>query len=169
MALVKVTDFLSIDPATIVLTLCNTLILFLILKHFLFERVNKVIDDRQNDIKDSYKRADEAESKAKQLADEDAEKLGRAKEESAEIVKAATQKAQTRSDEIISEAKIEAKGIIDNANSEIEREKKIAVNQIKDEIADIAISAATAVVEKEISREDNEKLIESFINSVGEV
>ena len=62
MALVKVTDFLSIDPATIVLTLCNTLILFLILKHFLFERVNKVIDDRQNDINDSYKRADEAES-----------------------------------------------------------------------------------------------------------
>lgn len=169
MAFVKVTDFLTIDPTTIVLTLCNTLILFLILKHFLFEKVNKVMDDRKSDIEGSYQRADEAEQKANQLAAEYIEKISNAKEESAEIVKAATQKAQLRSDEIIADAKNEAKGIIDNANAEIEREKKIAVNQIKDEIADIALSAASAVVEKEISGEDNERLIESFIDSVGEV
>ena len=169
MAFVKVTDFLTIDPNTIVLTLCNTLILFLILKHFLFEKVNKVMDDRKSDIEGSYQRADEAEQKANQLAAEYTEKISNAKEESAEIVKAATQKAQLRSDEIIADAKNEAKGIIDNANAEIEREKKIAVNQIKDEIADIALSAASAVVEKEISGEDNERLIESFIDSVGEV
>ncbi|MGN0623801.1 MAG: F0F1 ATP synthase subunit B [Oscillospiraceae bacterium] len=169
MAFVKVTDFLTIDPTTIVLTLCNTLILFLILKHFLFEKVNKVMDDRKSDIEGSYQRADEAEQKANQLAAEYTEKISNAKEESAEIVKAATQKAQLRSDEIIADAKNEAKGIIDNANAEIEREKKIAVNQIKDEIADIALSAASAVVEKEISGEDNERLIESFIDSVGEV
>ena len=169
MAFVKVTDFLTIDPTTIVLTLCNTLILFLILKHFLFEKVNKVMDDRKSDIEGSYQRADEAEQKANQLAAEYTEKISNANEESAEIVKAATQMAQLRSDEIIADAKNEAKGIIDNANAEIEREKKIAVNQIKDEIADIALSAASAVVEKEISGEDNERLIESFIDSVGEV
>lgn len=169
MAFVKVTDFLTIDPTTIVLTLCNTLILFLILKHFLFEKVNKVMDDRKSDIEGSYQRADEAEQKANELAAEYTEKISNAKEESAEIVKAATYKAQLRSDEIIADAKTEAKGIIDNANAEIEREKKIAVNQIKDEITDIALSAASAVVEKEISGEDNERLIESFIDSVGEV
>lgn len=169
MVLAKVTDFLSIDPTSIVLVLCNTLILFLILKHFLFDKVNKVMEDRQNDIEGSYKRADEAEEKAQKLAAEYNEKLSAAKEESAELVKAATQKAQLRSDEIISDAKTEAKGIIDNANAEIEREKKIAVNQIKDEITEIALSAASAVVEKNISSDDNERLIESFIDSVGEV
>lgn len=169
MVLAKVTDFLSIDPTSIVLVLCNTLILFLILKHFLFDKVNKVMEDRQNDIEGSYKRADEAEEKAQRLAAEYNEKLSAAKEESAELVKAATQKAQLRSDEIISDAKTEAKGIIDNANAEIEREKKIAVNQIKDEITEIALSAASAVVEKNISSDDNERLIESFIDSVGEV
>lgn len=169
MVLAKVTDFLSIDPTSIVLVLCNTLILFLILKHFLFDKVNKVMEDRQNDIEGSYKRADEAEEKAQKLAAEYNEKLSAAKEESAELVKAATHKAQLRSDEIISDAKTEAKGIIDNANAEIEREKKIAVNQIKDEITEIALSAASAVVEKNISSDDNERLIESFIDSVGEV
>ncbi|MBR1384518.1 MAG: F0F1 ATP synthase subunit B [Ruminococcus sp.] len=168
MALAKVTEFLTIDPTTIILTLANTLILFLVLKHFLFDKVNKVIDDRQNEIAESYRNADEAQRKAKSLAAEYDEKIGQAKEEGAEIVRAATVKAQTRSDEIIAEARAEAKSIVDNANDEIEREKKIAVNQIKDEITEIAISAASAVAEKEISAADNERLIESFINSVGE-
>ncbi len=168
MAYAKVTEFLTIDPTTIILTLANTLILFLILKHFLFDKVNKVIDDRKNEISESYKNADEAQRKAENLAEEYDRKIGAAKEEGAEIVRAATQKAQVRSDEIIAEARGEAKSIIDNANSEIEREKKIAVNRIKDEITEIAISAASAVAEKEIGVEDNERLIESFIDSVGE-
>lgn len=169
MVYAKVTEFLTIDPATIILVLANTLILFLILKHFLFDRVNKVIDDRQTEVADTFKRADEAEQSAKQLELEYTQKLNNAKAESAEIVKEATKKAQVRSDEIIADAKAEAKSIVDNAGAEIEREKKIAVNQIKDEIADIAFSAAEAVIEKEITTKDNEKLIESFIDSVGEV
>ena len=168
MVYAKVTDFLTIDPTTIILVLANTLILFLILKHFLFDKVNKVIDDRKNEVADTFKRADEAEQNAKLMEQEYSEKLSSAKEESAEIVKAATKKAQVRSDEIIADAKAEARNIVDNAGAEIEREKKIAVNQIKDEIADIAFSAAEAVIEKEISTKDNEKLIESFIDSVGE-
>lgn len=168
MVYAKVTDFLSIDPATIIMVLANTLILFLILKHFLFDKVNKVIDDRKNEVAETFKRADEAEHNAKQMELEYTQKLNMAKEESAEIVRAATKKAQVRSDEIIADAKAEAKSIVDNAGAEIEREKKIAVNQIKDEIADIAFSAAEAVIEKEINTKDNEKLIESFINSVGE-
>mgnify|MGYP001086709302 CR=1 FL=1 len=57
---------------------------------------------------------------------------------------------------------------MDNASREIEREKKIAVNQIKNEITDIAFSAA-AVVEKDMTGEDNELLIEKFIDNVGEM
>lgn len=169
MALAKVTEFLTISPSTIILTLCNTLILFLVLKHFLFDKVNKVIDDRQTEISQSYEEAEKAQRKAENLAAEYDEKIGRAKEEGAQIVRNATVKAQQRSDEIIADARAQAKGIVDNANDEIEREKKIAVNQIKDEITELAISAASAVAEKEISVKDNERLVESFIDSVGEV
>ncbi|MBR1765324.1 MAG: F0F1 ATP synthase subunit B [Ruminococcus sp.] len=169
MAMAKVTEFLTISPATIILTLCNTLILFLVLKHFLFDKVNKVIEDRQTEISQSYEEADKAQQKAERLAAEYDEKIGQAKEEGAQIVRNATVKAQQRSDEIIAEARSQAKGIVDNANDEIERERKIAINQIKDEIAELAVSAAAAVAEKEISLQDNERLVESFIDSVGEV
>lgn len=164
-----VTSFLSVNLTTIIATLLNTLILFLVLKHFLFDKVNKVIADRESDIKESYDKAEQANANAEKLEADYNEKIGKAKEESAEIIRDATRKAQSRADEIMEDARVEAKGISENARMEIEREKKIAVNAIKDEITDIAFSAAAAVVEKDMSGEDNEKLIEKFIDSVGEV
>ena len=164
-----ITEFMSIDLTTIIATLLNTLILFLILKHFLFDKVNKVIKDRQEEIRASYDRADEAEKNAQKLEADYNEKIGQAKQEGAEIIRDATKKAQARADEIIDEARVEAKGIRTNAENEIEREKKIAVNAIKDEISQIAFSAAAAVVEKDLTSEDNERLIEKFIDNVGEV
>ena len=160
-----VTEFLSIDLTTIIATLLNTLILFLVLKHFLFDKVNKVIEDRKNDVKETYRQADEAKENAEKLEAEYTSRLEGAKEESAQIIQTATRKAQQRSDEIISEARTEAKGLVDNAS----REKKISVNQIKNEITDIAFSAAAAVVEKDMTGEDNERLIEKFIDNVGEM
>ncbi len=164
-----ITDFLSIDLHTIIPNWINLLILFLVFKHFLFKPVNKILESRKQEVANTYKEADEAKENAKALETEYSEKLANAKEESAEIVKAATRKAQLRSDEIIADAKAEAKAVVDNAHDQIEREKKIAVNQIKDEITDIALSAASAVVEKEINRQDNERLIESFIDGVGDL
>ena len=164
-----ITEFMSIDLTTIIATLLNTLILFFVLKHFLFDKVNKVIDERQKEIQQSYDRADEAEKNAQKLEADYNAKIGQAKEESAEIIRDATKKAQARADEIIDEARVEARGIRTNAENEIEREKKIAVNAIKDEISQIAFSAAAAVVEKDLTSDDNEKLIEKFIDNVGEV
>ncbi|MCH5349575.1 MAG: F0F1 ATP synthase subunit B [Oscillospiraceae bacterium] len=159
-------DFFSIDLFTILGTIINTLILFLVLKHFLFDKVNAVLDSRRDEVAKTYEDADKALSNAKQLETEYTDKLSSAKEESAEIVKNATKKAQQRSDEIIAEAKDEARGIVDKANSDIEKEKKRAVNQIKDEISDIALSIASSVVSKEIDAKTHEKLIESFIDEI---
>lgn len=160
--------FLTIDPVTMIATLINTLILFLVLKHFLFKPVNKILDERKQNVEETYRQADEKLTEAARLESEYTEKLANAKEESAEIVKNATKRAQTRSDEIIAEAKKEASSLIVKANADIEKEKKRAVNQIKDEISDIALAVAEKVVEKEIDPKDHERLIESFISELGE-
>ena len=161
-------DFFGIDLTTIIGVLLNTLILFLIFKKFLFDKVNAVLEERNGDVAKTYEDADKALENAKQLEIEYTEKIAAAKEESAEIVKNATKKAQTRSDEIIADAKNEARNIIDKAGADIEKEKKRAVNQIKDEISDIALSIASQVVSKEIDEKTHEQLIESFIDEIGE-
>ncbi|MDE6595533.1 MAG: F0F1 ATP synthase subunit B [Oscillospiraceae bacterium] len=161
-------DFFSIDLTTILGSIINVLILFFVLKHFLFDKVNAVLDSRKTEVAKTYEDADAALSNAKLLESEYTEKLSAAKEESAEIVKNATKKAQSRSDEIIAEARDEARGIVDKANADVEKEKKRVVNQIKDEISDMALSIASRVVSKEIDGKTHEKLIESFIDEIGD-
>ena len=161
-------DFLSIDTGSLIFTLINTIILFLILKHFLFGRVNKAIENRQKDISSAYQKADETMENAKRLEADYTELMANAKEESAEIIKAASQKAVKRSDEIIQNAKAEAANIANKANEEIELEKKRARSQLNNEISDIAVQLAEKVVEKEISQDDHERLINEFIENAGD-
>ncbi len=145
-------DFLSIDTGTIVLTLLNTLILFLVVKHFLFGRVNKILEERQADVTKTYEEADKAKEKAKALEADYTELMAKAKDESAEIVKNATKKAQVHSDEIISNAKAEANSIISRANDDIEHERQRTMNEMMNEISGIAAMMAEKIIKKEKRR-----------------
>jgi len=92
-----------------------------------------------------------------------------AKEESAEMIKAASKKAQQRSDEIISDAKSEASAILAKAGEDVEREKKRAQNELRGEISELAVLVAQQVVEKEITEADHERFINDFIENVGDL
>ena len=162
-------DFLSIDTGTIVFTLINTLILFMIIKHLLFGRVNKIIEERQADVTISYKKADESLENAKKQEETYNRIMANAKDEAAQIVKTATQKALIRSDEIMLQAKNNANNVLEKANLDIEREKIRAKNEIKYEISDIALMMAQKVISKEIDKKDHEKLINDFIENVGDL
>ena len=163
-------DFLSIDPVTIIGVLCNTLILFLIFKKLLFGRVKAILDQRKDEISKTYKDADAALQSAKDKEDEYSRRLLSAREESAEIVRSATERASKSSDDIIRSAKEEAANITARANADIETEKKKAVNQIKDEISGLAVSIAESVVNRQIDNdEDQDRLIDEFISGFGDV
>ena len=156
-------EFLSIDIGTIIFTLCNLLILYLIFKHFLFGRVHKILDERQNDVAETYNKADESLEHAKSLESEYSSLMESAKEESAEIIRNASKKAQRRSEEIITDAKKEAGIILSRADEDIEREKKRARSELKGEISELAVMVAQKVVEKEISEADHDRFINDFI------
>ena len=113
-------DFLTIDIGSIIFNLANTLILFLVIKHFLFKPVNDIIEQRKHDVEETYSLADEALENARQSEKKYNDLIGNAREESAKIIKNASETANRRSEEIISEAKSNADMIIKKANSEIE-------------------------------------------------
>lgn len=162
-------DFFSIEPSTIIGVLCNTLILFLLFKKFLFAPVNKIIDERKAQVSKTYEEADAALLSARNKETEYSQKLAAAKSEADERIREASKKAQLRSDEIIANAKQEAAGLVDKANADIERERKRAVNRIKDEISDIAVSIAGKVIGREVSADkEQERLIDEFIGGLGD-
>lgn len=159
--------FISIDW-TIVAQLLNTLILFLVLKKFLFQKVKDIIDARQAEVDQMYTDADAAMAEADRLKNLYADSVAGARDEAQRIVLEARKNAETESEAILADARTEAGALLTKAESEIASEKKKAVNEIKDEISDIAIKIAEKVVEREISPADHERLIADFIDRVGE-
>ena len=160
--------FVGVNFWTALFILLNTLIIFFVAKKFLFGPVMKIIHDRQQEIDDMYTKAGEAKEQAKLLRQEYEDKLSAATETSERLVKEATVRAQGREEEIIRQANERAEAIRAKASADIAQEKKKALNDAKDEISVIALSIAGKVVGRELNAEDQSKLVDSFIEELGE-
>ena len=163
----EVLELVNINGDTIIFTLINTLIIFLLYRFLLHNKVMAVMESRKEKINSEMKAAEDAQAKAQAMQDEYARLLEQSKEEANRIVADAVKRAGAREAEIIAEAEENARQLRIRAEEGIEQEKKRALNEVKDQISDVVIMAASAVCEKEISGQDNDRLIDSFLVNVG--
>lgn len=161
-------SFIGVDFWTALFTLLNFLAVFFVGKRFLWGPVMKIIQDRQKEIDDMYSEADAARTSAMAMEKEYKEKLAGAVETSERIVKDAVTRGQSREEEIIRKANEEASAIMDKASKDIAMEKKKAINDAKNEISGLAMAIAGKVVERELTSSDQSKLIDSFIDGLGD-
>ncbi|MBQ8833965.1 MAG: F0F1 ATP synthase subunit B [Oscillospiraceae bacterium] len=161
-------SFIGVNFWTALFVLLNTLAIFFVAKKYLFVPVKNMIDSRQKEIDDMYAEAGSARQEAKELQAEYQQKLSVAQATSERIVKEAVARGLSREDEIIRKANEEAAAIIDKASADIAMEKKKAINDAKNEISDLAMAIAGKVVERELDGKDQQALIDSFINGLGD-
>ena len=160
--------FVGVNPWTALFTLLNTLTIFFVAKKFLFGPVMKIIADRQQEIDDMYAQAESSRDTAEKLQSEYEEKLSEAAATSERLVKEATVRGQAKEEEIIRQANERAEAIRAKASADIAQEKKKALNDAKDEISVIALAIAGKVVGRELDANDQSKLVDSFIEELGE-
>ena len=160
-------ELLGVNPWTALFTFANTVALFLVMTKFLWVPVLKLIEDRQKEIDSMYAEAGSAQEEAKALQEEYRNKLSVAAETSERMVKEAVARGQSREEEILRQANAEASAILDKASADIALEKKKAINEAKDEISVIALAIAGKVVGRELSGDDQAKLVDSFIDELG--
>lgn len=161
-------DIISVNIWQILISLLNLLIIFFILKKFLFKPVKNVLAQRQAQVDKIYGDADAAKKAAELEKAEYGEKLSSAHAEAAEIVSAAKERAQRAGDEIIGEANAKADGMIRRADLEIAQERRKAIAEIKEELSDISVGIAEKVIGREIDEKDHKELIDSFIDEMGD-
>lgn len=161
-------SLLGVNPWTALFTLLNTLTIYFVARKFLFGPVMKMIEDRQQEIDDMYSAAGQAQSQAEAMQVEYQQKLNAAQATSERIVKEAVARGQAREEEILRKANTEASAIMDKASADIEMEKKKAINDAKNEISGLAMAIAGKVVERELNEADQNNLINSFIDGLGD-
>ena len=159
---------ITLDGWTFLAQICNLMIQLVIFKKFLLKPIKQVIADRKakadSEIADAQKLRTEAEA----MKAEYEQNLQNARTEANQIVAAAQKTATARSEEIVGEARAQAAALKQKAEADIAKERKKAVNEVKDEIGGIAMEIASKVVEREISEKDHKDLIDEFIKNVGE-
>ena len=160
--------FIGVNLWTALFTLLNTLTVIFVGTKFLFKPVMTMIQNRQKEIDDMYAEANEAKDHAAAMEAEFQAKLDDAQNTSDRIVKDAVARGQARQEEIIRQANAEASAIMDKASADIAMEKKKALNDAKDEISDIAMAIAGKVVGRELNVSDQQKLVDEFINGLGD-
>lgn len=161
-------SFVGVNFWTMLFSWGNILILYFFLKKILFNPIKNMIDSRQKEIDDMYDDANKSKSEAEQMRIDYEEKLENAKAESEEIVKGAVRKAKLKEEAIINEAQDKAAMVLKRADEQIEQDKKKALNDIKNEVSDLAVGIAGAVLERDISASEHSDLIDKFIEQIGE-
>ncbi|AOY75580.1 F0F1 ATP synthase subunit B [Clostridium formicaceticum] len=153
---------------TFVFQIVNTLIIFLVLRRFLFKPTTEFMENRTKGIEDAIEEAATKNKEAEELKTQYEAKLDNIKDERNQIIKEATKRAEERSEEIIKAAQAEAEKIIEKGQQDIQRERQKTVNELKDQISTLAIMAASKVIEEELNEKAHKKMIEQFIKEVGE-
>ena len=161
-------EIISVNLWQILVSLLNLVILFLIIKKFLYQPVKNVLKSRQDKIDEKNNKADEYLSQAEQSKIELEAKLNDAENQADEILNEATVNATRRKEKIIAEAREEADAIIRQAKTNAELEMKKAESEIKTQIVDVSFELSKKIIEREISEEDHHKLIDSFISQIGD-
>ena len=161
-------ELVAIAPWTFIFQIGNLLFLTWLIKKFLFKPVQKVMNQRKEQIDDTYAQAEKAQGEAQMLKAECESRLSGAREEASQIVKTATERATARSEELVSAARAEVAALKTKADAEIESERRKAASELKGDISELVVNLAGLVVEKEIDAEAHKDLIDDFISHVGD-
>lgn len=146
-----------------VIQLCCTLVIFLIVRFLIWNKVTAILEARKQVVRDALKERDDALEEAKIIKEEATKTKEESKREAERIIESAKKRGYNEAEEIISNANEAAKLKINNANEEIERMKSDAQEQIKTEIVDVAYLIASKIVEKEIEKDKYDLPLEDFI------
>ena len=143
--------------------LCNVFILYIILRKFFWEKIKKFMDDRAAAVQDAIDAAEAVNKRADEKMANYSKRIANVEEEGREIIKASKQQADAQAQIIIEEARQQASDIIAKAEKTIEQEKAQAMEEMRKEIASIAMLAAEQIVGREIDNVGQDAIIDQAI------
>jgi F-type H+-transporting ATPase subunit b len=154
------------DPGLFIWTILTFLILLTLLAKFAWRPLLQALDARQELIRKSLDDAQQAKLELERLNRESAEILRTARVEADAIVSRSRSDAERLREEIKQKARAEADTIVRGAERQIQLETQRALQQIRHEAVDLSVQIASKLIRRNLSREDNERLIDEALREV---
>ena len=161
-------SLVTVNPVTLIAQICNLFIQLLIVKIFFLDKIKAILDQRREAADKQITEAETAKSEALAIKKTYEQNMLEAKAKADDLLLTAQRTANSRSEEIISQAQQQAAQIKSKAAADIELEKKKALNEAKNEISDLAMAIAGKVVARELNAGDQADMIDRFIDELGD-
>lgn len=143
-------------------------ILLLAVKHYAWGPVKDMMEKRRQKVIDDLDQAASNRKKAETLANEREAALKNSRQEATQILSVAKSNAQKTGKQIVSEAKAEASAIREKAKADAAKAKTDALNEAREEVADLSVTIAEKVIAKNLSAADQKDLVDQFIKGLND-
>ena len=154
------------DPGLYIWTIVTFLVLVGLLARFAWRPLLDALDRRQEAIRKSLDDAKQAKQELERLRTESARILAEARTEADAIISRTRADAGRAGEEMKVRARADAEAIVRNAERQIELETSRAVQKIRTEAVDLSIAIASKLLQRNLTREDNERLIGETIREL---
>jgi len=157
---------MDLNPGLTLWTAITFLVLIFVLWKFAFGPISKMLVERETTIRDSIDSARKEREEAEKLLAQQKDALLKAQREAAEIAKRNQQEMEAFRTQLTAQAKKEADDLVAQARKSIHEEKKLAVAQLRAEVADLAVAAAARIVKSSLDEKTQRQLVEEYIKDL---
>ncbi len=160
---------LQLEPGMMIWTWVTFVVLFLILAKVAWKPILSMVEQREQTISDSLRRAEEAKTQAEKLMEEQQAMLSKAQEEIQKMLKENKEMAEKMKADLMEKARQEAEKLREKAQADIVREKEAAILELKKQVADLAIGAASRLIQENLDAAKHRDLIDNYIKELDQL
>lgn len=157
---------LGIQPILLIAQIVNFLIIFYLLKRFLFKPILTMLDKRKHEINENLERADRMAKEEEKIKEKQENMLVEAKKEAKTIIEQAKKQQDVLKKETIAKAHEEAQEIIAKARVQAEKNAKDQEEQMRKHAVELASAMVTKLVPEILSSDDHRKLIQTHLKDL---
>lgn len=156
----------QVDPGLYIWTIVIFLVLAFLLMKFAWKPLLAMLEKREDNIRQSLLDAEKARDELINVKEDTEKLLSEARTESQAIVAAGKKNAERMKDEIIDKAQSKSDALLVDAKKQIEIEKDRAITDVKAEVVNLSMKVAEKLIRKNLTKEDNLKLINESLSSI---
>ena len=160
---------LDLDLWTVLWTGINLVVLYLLMRHFLFQPVTNLMEQRTKAIEEGIAQAQEAKQAAQTLQEQSEAQLAQVRGQADQIVAQAKQQGQREYDQIIASAQADAQAIRADAQQQVEAERRQMLQDAQQQVAALALLAAAKVSGHAMHQAGDQELVEDFLREAGDL
>jgi F-type H+-transporting ATPase subunit b len=147
----------------------NFLVILAILYKIFYKPVLNFMDNRRNEIARNISESEQGRTEAEKLLEEYRATLLASRQEAQQIIDRAAKAGEEVRQSLLAQSRNEVAKLLENARKEIQRERDDALQALRQEVVSLAMLAAGKILERNITGDDNAKIVNQFLEEVGEI